>query len=153
MKKQWKKQINKTKWKNKMMTKCKSEKKGWIRFYSQIGWRPFMVHTTFEVKLGEDLSCFTQHLKSNWVKTSLVSHNIWSQIGQRPLLFHTTLEVKLDGEWTPFVSHKGGSQISFLFLVIQKPSKYTNQSFIWATNICAWNTTKIIKNYKMSTTI
>jgi hypothetical protein len=35
----------------------------------------------FTAKLGGDLSWCTQHLKSNWVKTSLVSHNTWSQIG------------------------------------------------------------------------
>ncbi len=40
-----------------------------------------MVHTTLEVKLGKDLSCFTQHLKSNWM-------------GNGPLLFHTMVEVK-----------------------------------------------------------
>ncbi len=50
-------QNKKTRW----WQNAKVKKKTWIRFYSQIGWRPFMVHTTLEVKLDGEWTPFVSH--------------------------------------------------------------------------------------------
>jgi hypothetical protein len=55
-----------------------------------------MVHTTLEVKLGEDLSCFIQHLKSNICSPLLLVHVRGCSMHMLMCHFYS-LDLKLEG--------------------------------------------------------